>query len=87
MQLWYWRNSYSRSSSWTKRGTNREWQSRSSYKMESSYQDKRSKKLLEVCKLLQDIYQELQLYGKTPQQTQRKEGIEMEKEASRKKEH
>jgi len=55
--------------------------------MESSYQDKRSKKLLEVCKLLQDIYQELQLYGKTPQQTQRKEGIEMEKEASRKKEH
>ena len=63
-----------------RRDTNREWQSKSSYRMEDPYQDKRSGKLLMVCKLLPDIYQELQLYSKTSQWTQRKEEIEIGKE-------
>jgi len=45
--------------------------------MENSYQNKRSRKFLRVCKLLSIIYQELQLYSETSQWTQRKEEIEM----------
>ena len=59
-----------------RRDTNREWQSKSSYRMEDPYQDKRSGKLLGVCKLLLEIYQELVSYSKI---SQRKKGTEMGK--------
>ena len=45
--------------------------------MENFHQDKRSRKLFGVCKFLQTIYQELYLYGKTTQWTQRKKGLEI----------
>jgi len=45
--------------------------------MENPYQDKRSRKLLRVCKLLLMIYQEFQPYSKISQQTQRKERMEI----------
>ena len=47
--------------------------------MENPYQNKRSEKLLVVCKLLLIIYQEFQSYGETAQQTQGKERIEVER--------
>ena len=50
--------------------------------MENPYQDKRSGKLLGVCKLLLMIHQEFQSYGKTSQWTQRKEEMEMGKRTS-----
>jgi len=45
--------------------------------VENLYQDKRSGKLLGICKLLPTIHQELQLYRKTSQQTQRKKEMEI----------
>ena len=45
--------------------------------MENAHQDKRSWKLLGICKLLQTVYQELESYSKASQQTQRKERPEM----------
>jgi len=38
--------------------------------MEDSHQDKKSEKLLRIHKFTQILYQELQSYGKTSQQTQ-----------------
>ena len=49
--------------------------------MEDSYQDKRSGKLFRICKFLQMVYQEFQLYGKTSQWTQRKKELEMGRRA------
>ena len=51
--------------------------------MENSNQNKKSRKLLRVHKLLLKIHQKLQLYNKISQQTQRKERIEMGKGTSR----
>ena len=45
--------------------------------MEDFHQDKRSRKLLRICKFLQMLYQELQSYGKTSQWTQEKERLDM----------
>ena len=59
MQLQYGRNPSSRSSSWERTSTNREWQSQSSQGMENPHQNKKSQKLLRVCKFLQIVYQEL----------------------------
>ena len=50
---------------------------------EDPNQDKRSRKLLKVYKLLPKIYQKLQLYGKISQQAQTKKGMKMGKEISR----
>jgi len=47
--------------------------------MENLYQNQRSGKLLGVYKFLLTLYQELQSYHKTSQQTQRKKEIEMER--------
>ena len=62
-----------------RRGTNRAQQSKSSYRIKNLYQNKRSGKLLGVCKLLLEIYQELQSHNKTSQWTQRKKGMEIGK--------
>ena len=80
--LWHWRNFYPRNSSWV-RSTNREWQSKSSCGIEDLYQDKRSRKLLRICKLLPKIYQELESYGQISQWTQRKKRMEIGKRISR----
>ena len=45
--------------------------------MERIHQDKRSEKLFRVCKFLQTLYQELQLYSKISQQTQEQEEMEI----------
>ena len=45
--------------------------------MEDSYQDKRSGRLLRICKFILMLYKELQSYSKTSQWTQRKERMEM----------
>ena len=45
--------------------------------MKNPYQDKRSGKLLRVCKLLLTLYQEFQSHSKTSQWTQGKKGMEI----------
>jgi len=45
--------------------------------MENTHHNKRSRNLLRVHKFLQTLYQKLQSYSKTSQQTQRKEEMEM----------
>jgi len=47
--------------------------------MKDFHQDRRSGKLLRICKFLQMFYQEFQLYSKTSQQTQGQERLEMER--------
>ena len=79
MQFWYRGNTFSRSGSWKRRSSDEKWWNQSSQEMENSYQDKRSGKLLGVCKLLLEIYQELQSHNKTSQWTQRKKGMEIGK--------
>ena len=53
-----------------RQSSNREQQNQGSQGMENPYKNKRSRKLLRVHKLLLMLYQELQLYSKTSQQTQ-----------------
>ena len=50
-----------------RRGSDGKLQDQSNQRVKNSYQDKRSRKLLGVCKLLLAIHQELQLYSKTSQ--------------------
>ena len=49
----------SRSSGWERTSANGNRQSQGSQRMEDPHQDKRSRKLLGVCKFLQIVYQEL----------------------------
>jgi len=51
--------------------------------MENTYQDQRDEKLSRICKFLSVIYQEFQLYSKTSQWAQRKEGMELDRRISK----
>ena len=77
--MWFWcgRNTYPRSSSQIRRSSDGKWQNQSSQRIEKSYQDQRSRKLLRICKPLSMLYQEFQSYGKTSQQAQEKERVEI----------
>ena len=47
--------------------------------MKNTNEDQRSEKLSGICKFLQEIYSEFQLYGKTIKQIERKEGMGMDR--------
>ena len=66
-----------------RRSTDKKQQSKGSKGIEDPNQDKRSRKLLRVYKLLPKIYQKLQLYSKISQQAQTKKGMKIGKEISR----
>ena len=79
MQLQYRRDSNTWSSCWKETSSNGIRQNKSGQGMEDANENQGSRKLSRICKFLQEVYLELQLYSKTIEQVERKEGIGMDK--------
>ena len=75
MLLQYEGNPNTWSSCWKETSSNGTRQDKSSQEVEDANKNQGSRKLSGICKFLQKVHPELQSYGKTIEQIERKEGM------------
>ena len=80
MQLQYRGNPNTWSSHWKGTSSNRIRQDKRGQGIEDTNKNQESRKLSRTCKFLQEVHPELQSYGKTIEQVERKEEIGMDRE-------